>query len=90
MASINESTSRRHKPYRKIKAFLVENNISQKELGVILKKSQSAVNQKLNGTGGDFSLQEARILSQHYGIPTTFFFEIDVPIKERIGEVVIS
>lgn len=84
MASINESTSCRHKPYRKIKAYLVENNISQKELGVILKKSQSAVNQKLNGTGGDFSLQEVRILSQHYGIPTTFFFEIVVPIKERI------
>ena len=85
MANINESTSRRHKPYRKIKAYLVENNISQKELGVLLEKSQSAVNQKLNGTGGDFSLQEARLMSEHYGIPSSFFFEVCVPIKERIG-----
>lgn len=74
MASINESTSRRHQPYRKIKAFLVENNISQKELGEILEKSQSAINQKLNGTGGDFSLQEARLMSEKLGIPSAYFF----------------
>ncbi|MFC3883787.1 helix-turn-helix domain-containing protein [Bacillus songklensis] len=79
MANINEHTSRRHHPYRKIKAFLVENSISQKELGELLKKSQSAVNQKLNGTGGDFSLQEARLMAEHLGIPSAYFFEIDVP-----------
>ncbi|WP_340373254.1 helix-turn-helix transcriptional regulator [Peribacillus sp. FSL E2-0218] len=84
MANINVGTSRRHQPYRKIKAYLVENNISQKELGVLLKKSQSAINQKLNGTGGDFSLREARLLSEYYAIPTKFFFEVDVPKKERL------
>ncbi|MGE7766630.1 helix-turn-helix domain-containing protein [Peribacillus sp. NPDC096540] len=85
MANINQSTSRRHQPYRKIKAYLVENDISQKDLGVLLEKSQSAVNQKLNGTGGDFSLQEARIMSEKLGIPSAFFFEVIVPIKERMG-----
>lgn len=83
MAIINESTSRRHRPYRKIKAFLVENNISQKQLGELLEKSQSAVNQKLNGTGGDFSLQEARIMAESLGIPNAYFFEMNVPEKER-------
>lgn len=80
MANIKISTSRRHQPYRKIKAFLVENNISQKQLGTLINKSQSAVNQKLNGTGGDFTLHEARLLSQHFGIPRTYFFEINVPL----------
>ncbi|MFB7142038.1 helix-turn-helix domain-containing protein [Gottfriedia sp. NPDC056225] len=79
MANINGNTSRRHRPYMKIKAYLVENNISQKKLGELLDKSQSAVNQKLNGTGGDFSLQEARLMSAHLGIPSAYFFDVFVP-----------
>jgi transcriptional regulator with XRE-family HTH domain len=79
MAHFKETTSRRHQPYRKIKAFLVENSISQRDLGELINKSQSAVNQKLNGTGGDFSLQEARLLAEHYGIPRAYFFDLDVP-----------
>ncbi|WP_042352292.1 helix-turn-helix domain-containing protein [Bacillus massiliigorillae] len=84
MANINGETSRRHPPYNKIKAFLVENYISQKEVGLLLAKSPSAINQKLNGTGGDFSLEEARMMSSHFGIPRAYFFEIEVPKKERI------
>ncbi|MGG4266501.1 helix-turn-helix transcriptional regulator [Peribacillus simplex] len=80
MANINESISRRHHPYRKIKAYLVEHNISQKDVGNLLDKSQSAINQKLNGTGGDFSLEEARLLSKQLGIPSAYFFENNVPI----------
>lgn len=83
MAHIREITSRRHTPYRKIKAFLVENNISQKELGSLINKSPSAVNQKLNGTGGDFSLQEARLLAEHFNIPRAYFFELSVPKTEQ-------
>lgn len=86
MANIKENTSRRHSPYRKIKAFLVENNYSQKDIGAIINKSQSAVNQKLNGTGGDFSLQEARLLANHFGIPIAYFFDSDVPKKEQNEE----
>ncbi len=80
MAHIKSDTPRRHQPYKKIKAFMVENEISQKELGELLKKSPSAINQKLNGTGGDFSLNEARLMTMKYGIPTSYFFESCVPI----------
>lgn len=85
MANINSATSRRHLPYNKIKAFLVENNISQKEVGLVISKSPSAVNQKLNGTGGDFSLEEARLMSLNLGVPRAYFFEINVPIKEQVA-----
>ncbi|MGG4007302.1 hypothetical protein ABEV57_19275 [Bacillus licheniformis] len=53
---------RRHTPYSKFKAFLVENNIHQREVAEMLGKSVSALNQNLNGTGGDFSLDELRVL----------------------------
>ncbi|MCI1574707.1 MAG: helix-turn-helix domain-containing protein [Weizmannia coagulans] len=83
MANVKSDIPRRHRPYKKIKAFLVENGISQKELGRALNKSQSAINQKLNGTGGDFSLNEVRIMAMKYGIPTSYFFEGFVPKKEQ-------
>ncbi|WP_322922932.1 helix-turn-helix transcriptional regulator [Paenibacillus campi] len=51
---------RRHAPYQKFKSFLVENGIKQKEIAKILNKSQTAFNQNLNGTGGDFSVMEIR------------------------------
>jgi len=76
------NVQRKRQPYSKLKAFFVENGISQKEVASYLKKSQSALNQNLNGTGGDFSLKEARILMNEYGIPMIYFFELDVPILE--------
>lgn len=84
MANVNDSISSRHLPYNKIKSFLVIHNISQKEVGLLIQKSPSAVNQKLNGTGGDFSLEEARMMTSHFGIPRAYFFEIIVPKKERM------
>ncbi|MEH6945047.1 helix-turn-helix transcriptional regulator [Bacillus sp. JJ722] len=83
MANVNDSISRRHLPYNKIKSFLVEHNISQKEVGLLIQKSPSAVNQKLNGTGSDFSLEEARLMASYFGIPRAYFFEMKVPKKER-------
>lgn len=65
----------------------MENKISQKQLGVAIGKDKSAINQKLNGTGGDFSLNEARALCVIFGIPKEYFFEISVPKVEQKGVV---
>ncbi len=65
---------RRHQPYLKFKAFLIENNIKQRDVADLLKKSISALNQNLNGTGGDFSLEEIRILCREYNISADDYF----------------
>jgi transcriptional regulator with XRE-family HTH domain len=83
VAYIKNDCIRRRTPYKKIKAYLVENDISQRQIAEAIDRAPSAVNQKLNGTGGDFSLQEARILSKEFGVPRSYFFEIDVPKKEQ-------
>jgi transcriptional regulator with XRE-family HTH domain len=65
---------RTHEPYLKFKAFLIENNIRQAELAEQLKKSVSALNQNINGTGGDFNLKELRFISSKYGISIDEYF----------------
>lgn len=59
---------RKHEPYKKFKAFLIENGIKQSELAKDLGKSVSALNQNINGTGGDFNLKELRYISSTYNI----------------------
>lgn len=71
---ILKSVSRRHAPYSKFKAFLIENGIQQREVAELLGKSTSALNQNLNGTGGDFSLAEVRIICKNYGISADEYF----------------
>jgi hypothetical protein len=41
------------------------------------------VNKKINGTGPDFKLSEARILSEQLGVPLSLFFTVKVPLKEQ-------
>ncbi len=65
---------RRHTPYTKFKALLNERGVKQHEVAVILGKSRFAVNQNLNGTGGDFSLTEVRILCNEFKISADQFF----------------
>lgn len=65
---------RRHEPYSKFKAFLDENGIKQAELAKKLGKSISALNQNLNGTGGDFSVAEVRYICNTFGISADEFF----------------
>lgn len=67
-------TNRRRSPYTKFKVFLVENNIKQSEVAKLLNKSNSALNQNLNGTGGDFSAEELRTLYKVYGISIDKYF----------------
>ncbi len=70
----SRNIKRRHEPYSKFKAFLYENNIKQEEIAELIGKSSVAVNQKLNGTGGDFSIAEVRIICKKYNISADDFF----------------
>ncbi|WP_437829023.1 helix-turn-helix domain-containing protein [Niallia taxi] len=69
-----KEAKRRHEPYVKLKAFLVENAIKQREIADLLGKSTSAFNQNLNGTGGDFSLDEVRLLCKWLNITADEYF----------------
>lgn len=83
MAILSRTASRKREPYRSVKAFMQKKDLGQKDFGELLGKSQSSINQKLNGTGGDFTLSEVRLLHQKFGVPMDYFFEISVPFKER-------
>lgn len=65
---------RRRAPYSKFKAFLAQNGIRQTEVAKLLGKSKSALNQNINGTGGDFSLQEVRLLCKYFQISADDYF----------------
>ncbi|MFD2330635.1 helix-turn-helix domain-containing protein [Cohnella sp. GCM10020058] len=66
--------NRRHTPYYKFKAFLTENEIKQKKVALLLGKSTSALNQNINGTGGDFSLEEIRQICREFNISSDEYF----------------
>jgi transcriptional regulator with XRE-family HTH domain len=66
--------NRRRKPYTKLKAFLVEHEIQQSDLAKIIGKSSSSLNQKINGTGSDFTIEEIRLICSKYGISADEFF----------------
>jgi transcriptional regulator with XRE-family HTH domain len=75
-----KDVKRRHVPYTKFKALMQEQNIKQKELAVLLNKTITAVNQNLNGTGGDFSMSEVRKICLAYNISCDTFF-----IKQKVS-----
>lgn len=64
----------KRQPYLKFKGFLVENNIQQKEVAKILNISNSALNKKINGTGSDFTVQEAKEICQALNTDSRIFF----------------
>lgn len=73
------AVKRRHAPYQKFKSFLVENGIKQKEVAKILNKSQTALNQNLNGTGGDFLVMEIRKICMEFQISgDEYFLDLNV------------
>lgn len=67
-------TNRRHVPYTKFKAYMDKNNIKQRDLADLLHKSRSALNQNLNGTGGDFSVSEVRLICNTFRISADEYF----------------
>jgi transcriptional regulator with XRE-family HTH domain len=74
---------RKRQPYLKVKAFLVEKEIKHNDLASILDVKRNTVSKKLNGFGADFTLSEVKRLNEKFGIPIAYFFDLDVPIKER-------
>ncbi|PRO75667.1 hypothetical protein C6Y11_17335 [Lactiplantibacillus pentosus] len=69
--------------YRELKGWLVAHNISQGQVAELLGTKTNYINKKLNGTGSDFRLSEARKMHDELGVPMVYFFEIVVPLKER-------
>lgn len=69
--------------YRDLKGWLVARGISQNKVASFLGTTPNYVNKKLNGTGPDFRLSEARKLHTSFGVPMAYFFEVDVPFSER-------
>lgn len=76
------TVKRRHEPYTKFKAFLIENGIKQSALAEQLGKSLSALNQNINGTGGDFNLSELRFIAHYYNISIDEYF-----IKQKVSNM---
>lgn len=73
------------KPYLELKGWMAAHNITQVEMAKILGTTPNYVNKKINGTGPDFKLSEARKLATNLKIPIDIFFAVKVPIKEREG-----
>lgn len=70
---LRSDTIRKRSPYTKFALFLKEHNIPQAEIADLLDKSVSAVNQNINGTGGDFTVGEAIAICKKYNISTEIF-----------------
>lgn len=60
--------------YWKLKGFLAEKNIKQKQVADILGISVPAFNKRLNGTGTDFSVKEARKICTEFNAEAGIFF----------------
>ncbi|MFT8329612.1 MAG: helix-turn-helix transcriptional regulator [Oenococcus oeni] len=75
--------NRVREPYLELKGWLAEHNVRQSELAEVLDTTSNYVNKKINGTGSDFTLLEARKLVKHFGMPGSIFFTIHVPIREQ-------
>lgn len=65
---------RRRSPYFKFRAFLDEQEIKQVEVAAMLGINRATLNQKINGTGGDFSVVEVRKICEYYKISADEFF----------------
>ena len=69
--------------YNEIKAWMVLHDVKQKDFDKTLGNSTAFINRKLNGRNADFTLKEARKLSQVYGFPIKYFFAVGVPKSEQ-------
>lgn len=61
-------------PYYKFKGYLAENNIQQKEVAKLLDISQATLSKRLNGKGGDFSIQDLKKICLNFKIKAEIFF----------------
>lgn len=60
--------------YCKFKGFLAEKNIQQKDIATLLNISQATLSKRINGKGGDFSIQELKVICRKLEISAEIFF----------------
>lgn len=82
-----KTINRRHIPYTKLKAYLNEIGMRQEELGAMIGITKSAINQKLNGTGGDFSMKEVRKICLTLNISADEYFIEQKVSKTKLTEI---
>lgn len=67
-------------PNLKLKKYMLENDIKQKDLADVLGITQSLFSQKINENRSSFSLEEVRKLCAHLELNMhEYFFEENVP-----------
>lgn len=74
---------REREPYWELKGWMSSHGVSQSQIAKALGTNANYINKKINGTGPDFKLSEARTLSEQLGVPLSLFFTIKVPVKEH-------
>lgn len=70
--------------YSKLKGLMAEKRITQQELAEILKITGSALNYKINGKS-DFSVTEAKLVSNFFGKAVEEIFVIDESKNMKTG-----
>lgn len=61
-------------PYRKLKSFMVENDISNTAAAKVIGVKPNTFSKKLNRINTDFTLQEMRMLCITYDLDANVFF----------------
>lgn len=61
-------------PYSKFKGFLAENSIQQKKVAELINISQATLSKRINGKGGDFSIQDLKKICSTLKIEAEIFF----------------
>lgn len=61
-------------PYSKFKGFLAEKNIKQKEIAELINISEATLSKRLNGKGGDFTIQDLKKICLTLDIKAEIFF----------------
>jgi predicted XRE-type DNA-binding protein len=64
----------KREPYYKFKGYLAENNIQQKKVAKLINISQATLSKRINGKGGDFSIQDLKIICGELKIRAEIFF----------------
>ncbi|WP_260769254.1 hypothetical protein [Oenococcus oeni] len=54
---------------------MAEHGVKQVDVAQVLDTTGNYVNKKINGTGSDFTLYEARRLVRHFGMPGSIFLQ---------------
>ena len=65
---------RKRPPYNEFMAWMLLNEVNRNDLKNLLGLTDSTLSHRLNGTGADFSLDEIRMLVEHFGIEVSKFF----------------